>query len=217
MRSVFILCVLVLFAFGANAEDPKPYPYPDHIHTVWGCRVYSENDGKVLVPPSISFSLMGQTGQNKAIDCTVVAIGDEKNPIYLNGVKYDIDGRVWPAEFQEEVIRWYVFCGPFKVNKRDGGGWNFDSLVGKELDTLNERNMKHWVRRTQADDIIYTQFTPRLKTMAECRALWKKELANEIKWDFDKRKYVDVPVGKRKPLMPEKFDPRALPVITPDI
>lgn len=108
------------------------------------------------------------------------------------------------------------------------GGWDFDSIDGKEEKDLWERNIKFV--QDSGEKAKYESAWKELghsgimkvrpKSLAECREMWKKELSGEHKWTRSANgvwSYVEVPVGKRKQLFPEKFDPRSLPLITPEI
>lgn len=230
MRFVALVCLFAALYVGAcRGEDVKPYPYPAHIHTMTGVDGYYDLNGLAVLPPSVSFSLMGQTGTGRPIDATMLAINDSKSPLYLNGVKYDYDNRVEGATpNSNEVLRWYSFTGYFKATKRQDGGWDFDTIDGKEERCLWERNIR-FVQDPAAKakhesawkELGHTGIMKkRPMSMSECRSLWKKELTGEHKWsrtDNGVWSYVEVHAAMRKPLVPQKFDPRGLPLIAPDI
>lgn len=217
--AVIALCLLAALARGAD-----PYPYPNHVHTMMSVRAYYEADGKEAYPASLSFSTMGQVEGKTSYTATVINL--KTTPLHLNGVKYDPENAMTFADpYSDEIGRWWAFTGYFAITPRKGGGYNFDSIAGKEEKALFEYGMK-WVRDPVQKGVYQKNYerghsgctTVRVKTMAECRDLWKKEWTGEIKFDIAKQTYVDVPVGQRVPLGPiPKTDPRRLPLITPDI
>jgi len=226
MRYLF-LCLLALipgFALGIDhtpiQTKPSPkignyrngYKYGDHLHTIVGVRIKDANNNNIskeYVGITIHSDIDLKTGRVEAID-----IDPQKVPLYLNGIKYDPEGNVMPTELGSEIIRWYVFTGPFKVTKRDDGGYNFDTLDGEEWDYFINYS-KRWIPANPgvAYDLICTQFNPRLKTIDQCRKLWKLELEGKIKWNWKTRQYDDVPVNQQKPYDgPEEINRSLMPV-----
>ncbi len=223
---VAILMLLSGISF-LPAADPKPYPYPDHIHLMMGVGVHweMERDGGKLIPPSVYFSTMGQAEGNRVRGQTV-HLNDPKTPLYINGIKYDHENSIkFPQDpHMSEIGRWYHAAGYFKATKREGGGWNFDSIDGKEEKALRDYSMQ-WVQDSQQKARYEAAWKElghsgimktRVKTIPELRELWKKEITGEHKWTGNANgvySYTVVPEGKRIPLLPYKFDPRSLPII----
>lgn len=222
-RFLVLVCVAAALPVSAIAADP--YPYPNHVHTMMSVRAYYEADGREAYPASLSFSTMGQVEGRTSYTATVINL--KTTPLYLNGVNYDPENAMTFADpYSDEIGRWWAFTGYFAITPRKDGGYNFDSIAGKEEKALFEYGMK-WVRDPVQKAVYQKNWDgrghsgvtlTRVKTMAECRALWKKEATGEIKFDIAKQFYVDVPVGQRKPLVPlPKTDPRETPLVKPEV
>jgi len=225
----FILCVLALipgFALGIDHTpiETKPvrktgnywngYKYGDHLHTIFGVQVKDRATGQVS-QEYISISIYSDIDLKTGV-VNGIPIDPQKIPLYLNGIKYDPEGNVMPSELGSEICRWYAFTGPFRVTKRDDGGYNFDTLDGEEWDFFINYS-KQWIPSNAgvAYDLVCTQFNPRLKTIEQCRKLWKLELEGKIKWNWKTRQYDDVPVEQQKPYIPEEINRNLMPTMPP--
>jgi hypothetical protein len=233
LRSVAVLlcCLLIvpvaISGPGEQVRKPAPngtywnnYPYGDHVKSIWGVRVKS-TDGDQLAPSWLSIDLQSDTDIKTG---RTEGQSYQESDVLLNGVRFDPEGVVNPEVRTSEIARWNSFVGPIRAEKRKDGTINLIPLDGAELKScLDWCETQPWLK-SQIELVppefrkyhqpFWQTFSPRITTLEDCRKLWRRERAGEIKWDFDAKKYVDVPVAKRVPFKPDG-DPLPAEVIPP--
>ncbi len=153
-----------------NKVSGNDYKYKNHIVSWYGVRI-NEDSSDALVSV--------HTGDGKGY-----VIRLKSDLLYLNGERYDSRCAVqFPKDkYSEELTMWMVWTGPCKLAVSNGE-YHFSSLTGEELNYHLEHSYKDFnklsaeqQRYHKREDLVYSWFNPRLKTMSDCRVAW-------IEWD----------------------------------